>query len=71
MASLGFTALFISVNLKRFNESGSISNNTTNTGNNTPAYLALGLATKESRHPLTKYPDSFPERALFFDCLKP
>lgn len=71
MASLGFTALFIGVDLERFEESGLISDGTTSTGNNTPAYLALGLAIKESRHPLAKYPDGFPERALFFDCLKP
>jgi hypothetical protein len=39
--------------------------------NNIPTYLALGLATEESDQPLAKYPEGFPERALFFDYLKP
>ena len=71
MASLGLTVLFIGVDLERFDESGSVSDDTTGMGNKTPAYLALGLATKESRHPIAKHRDGFPERSLFFDCLNP
>ncbi|KAM9873875.1 hypothetical protein VD0002_g5010 [Verticillium dahliae] len=71
MASLGLTILYIGINLKRFDESGSVSDDTTSMGNKTPAYLALGLATKESRHAITKHRGGFPKRSLFFDCLNP
>lgn len=71
MARLGFTAIFIGVDLEKFDKSGSVSNGTAGIGNNIPAYLALGLATEESDQPLAKCPEGFPERALFFDCLKP
>ncbi|KAH6883895.1 hypothetical protein B0T10DRAFT_463259 [Thelonectria olida] len=70
MASLGFTALFIGVHLERFDENGSVSDSAADMGN-APAYLALGLVTKECEVPLAEYPKGFPKRDLFFDCLKP